>query len=409
MLMKKQCAGLFAAIFLFLLISPLLSQDEANKAIRDYKAKVSDANKGYADSVEGAREKKKQEIAAATDAALKALKDELAKTGPGGVARAIALAKRIYQLDSADKEARKILLAANVDLNSLAPSGANSAPPPAKPKKAPAPQKAPAKPQAPTTVTPPVAEPAPTPPIPPEPPSGFGVFGGNSAVAASNYPIQKNKRPLTLPGGTSARAFGIGVQEMLYISWEGAWLEDVALLTFETAYGISDKLQLGARSGLGFSSAMTDVLPIDLFGKFSLYQTEFESGNLSMATSAYIPINISDIGWGDPNETIPFISLGIPSRFNFADDLVALRFGHGLLTVGSDDTVVNFNIGLDFQVSDNFNIGIGSRLFDIGGGDYYDRPFNFVASYSMTPASEIVAVYSDLPETVFLAWVFRSL
>ncbi|MEE3052710.1 MAG: hypothetical protein VYB34_03145 [Planctomycetota bacterium] len=408
--MKKQCAGLFAAIFPFLLISPLLSQDEANKAIRDYKEKVSGANKAYADSVEGAREKKRQEIAAATGAALKALKDELAKTGPGDVARAIALAKRIYQLDSADKEARKILLAANIDLNSLEPSGANSAPPPAKPKEAPAPQKAPVKPQVPPTAAPPVAEPAPTPPMPTEPPSEFGVFGGNSVGAGANYPIQRNKRPLTLPEGASARVFGIGSQEMVYFSdWDEAWVEDVTLLTFETAYGISDKLQLGARSGLGFSSPLTDILPIDLFGKFSLYQTEFESGNLSMATSAYIPINISDIGWGDPNETIPFVSLGLPTRWNFADDAVSLHFGHGLLTLGSDDTVANFNIGLNFQVSDNFNLGISSRLFDIGG-NYSERPVNFVASYSMTPASEFVLFYQDNAfSTILLGLVFRSL
>ena len=119
--MKKQSAGLLAAIFLFLSTSSIHSQDEANKAIREYKEKVAGTNEAYTDSVEGAREKKRQGIAAATEAALKALKDELAKTGPGDVAMAIALAKRIYQLDSTDKDARKILLAANVDLGGIKP------------------------------------------------------------------------------------------------------------------------------------------------------------------------------------------------------------------------------------------------------------------------------------------------
>ena len=63
--MKKQSAGLLVNIFLLLVVPSLHSQDEANKAIREYKEAIAGTKKTYADSIDGAREKKKREIAPA--------------------------------------------------------------------------------------------------------------------------------------------------------------------------------------------------------------------------------------------------------------------------------------------------------------------------------------------------------
>ena len=143
--MKFQFAGFIALIFLSSPAASLNSQDRANDAIKRYKEAVNAANSNYSENIDGAQEKKQQALAAATQAALKALKDELAKTGIGQVARGIQLAKRIYQLDPKDNEARNILLAANIDLSKIKPIGLNAARP-VKPPEEPVAEKQPARP-----------------------------------------------------------------------------------------------------------------------------------------------------------------------------------------------------------------------------------------------------------------------
>jgi len=396
-----------------LLISPLLSQDEANKAIRDYKAKVSDANKGYADSVEGAREKKKQEIAAATDAALKALKDELAKTGPGGVARAIALAKRIYQLDPTDKEAQEILLAANIDLNEIKPVATNNAPP-AKPKENPAPAKLATQPKNPPR---PAREQAPNPGAAPgavaQPEFGslrdkVSQLARRTGVDNGAYPIQKNRRPLTLPGGTSEWVLGLGFASIDYTDpWDGWRIsQDMTFLKAGGFFGTSDNVTLGFETGFGFISddeygEDADLLPIELYSLFSLYKSE----TVRVAGSAYLPLNISG-----PGDTFQGIELGLPTRFNFADDAVALHLGGGLLSLGSASSSVNLNLGLGFQLSDNLNIR--ASITPVHTTDYVDgMPFALVFSYSFTSASEFALLYRTINDwdTIFIGWVFRNL
>lgn len=412
-LMKKQCAGLLAAIFLFLFVSPLLSQDEANKAIREYKAKVSGANKTYVDSVEGAREKKRQEIAAATEAALKALKDELAKTGPGGVARAIALAKRIYQLDPTDKEAQEILLAANIDLNEINPAATNNAPP-AKPKENPAPAKLPTQPKNPPR---PAREQTPNPGAVPgataQPEFGslrdkISQLARRTGVDDSVYPIQKNRRPLTLPGGTSAWVVGLGLASLdSYDPWDGWQIsQDMTFLKAGGFFGASDSVTFGFETGFGFISddefgSDSDLLPIELSSLLSLYKSE----TVQMAGSAYLPLNISG-----PGDTFTGIRLGLPTRFNFADDAVALYLGEGLLSLGSDETSINLTLSLGFQLSDNLNIH--TSFTPVQTADYTDGvPFGLVFSYSFTPASEFALIYRTINDvdTIFIGWVFRNL
>ena len=391
--MKKQSAGLLAAIFLFLSTSSIHSQDEANKAIREYKEKVAGTNEAYTDSVEGAREKKRQGIAAATEAALKALKDELAKTGPGDVAMAIALAKRIYQLDSTDKDARKILLAANVDLGGIKP----------------------VVPEEPPTENSQKAAVFSTPPITP----------ANIQAAANNniYPIQKNKRPLTLPGGTLAGELKLG-----HISG-GA-----DSLIVAGSFGIVDNLEVGIATGVvhisedGWSD--TDMAPIDLYSRLSLSQTSYGSHKLDVAASAALTIfPYEDMNyWGDGDNVMPFIRFGLPSRLTFADDAVAVRLGHGLIQYGDsqfpggglgDDLSITLNLGVDFQVTDNFNISINRPLTQwrdiretIESESDFSGMIELQMSYSVTPAMDISIHYLDLwydASTIFLGVVFRNL
>ena len=374
--MKKQSAGLLASIFLFLSTSSIHSQDEANKAIRKYKEKVAGTNEAYTDSVEGAREKKRQGIAAATEAALKALKDELAKTGPGDVAMAIALAKRIYQLDSTDKDARKILLAANVDLGGIKPV---------------VPEEPPSENSQKTAVFS-------TPPITP----------ANIQAAANNniYPIQKNKRPLTLPGGTLAGELKLG-----HISG-GA-----DSLIVAGSFGVVDDLEVGIATGLvhisedEWSDSETQMVPIDLYSRLSLSQTSYGSHKLDVAASAALTIfPYEDMNyWGDGDNVMPFIRFGLPSRLTFADDAVAVRLGHGLIQYGDspggpgakgDDLSITLNLGVDFQVTDNFNISINRPLTqwrDIMETIQSDSDFSGMIelqmSYSVTPAMDISPNY----------------
>ena len=388
--MKIQSASFFVSILFSLVASDLHSQDEANKVIREYKEEIVEANKAYADSVERARRKKKQEIGEATQAALKALKAELAATGPGDIARAIELAKNIHQLDSTDKEAREILLAANIDLGDSGSSGvANS--PPAKPGKAPTGQKAPA------AAVPPVEESAPRPITPPQGnPSGFGVVGDNAATGSGNYPIQKNKRPLTLPESAYS-AFG----EL--DRWQVTEPSDFYFLNYGVDYGISDGVQIGFNHTFRLSNGIDINQAPFVLNSLLARKFDFGSSNLSAGIRASLPLYLE-------GRTLDHMRVSLPCRFNFADDKVAVWLGErplrnsneGILAfgiTGDEFVALNLPVGMSFQLSEKLNLGLFTRLyryysyegdpthFTFNLGNY--RPFNLLASYAIAPTSEI--------------------
>lgn len=410
--MRFMAAGFFVFLSLSILTTFLHSQDQANDAIKEFKKAVADARKNYDGSIEGAKEKKDREIAAATQAALKALKDELSSSGPGEVARAIQLAKRIYQLDPEDEEAKKILLAAGIDLDTIKPVNPNPDVP-AAPKEAPAVQAPPAPP-------PPSRIPLGTlnaDPINNTPPQGsdslrnkINQLSSGTGTSFDYYPIQKNKRPLTLPSGASESGLGLSylTGPVLVEDWDG-WLSyaeaEVFAVTAHGFIGVSENITLGAEVGFGFLSvddygSDTDFLPIELLGVFSIHKSE----TIDVAGSAYLPLNVFG-----PGDAFDRLQLGLPTRFRFNDDALALYVGQNLLTLGGDTTNVNLWMGIGLQVSDNVNLRLSILPISIGDTPS-GTPLEFLYTYSATNSSDIFVAYRNLYDidAIVFGWSLRS-
>jgi len=394
--MRIQLTLFLAALLPPLFAEELHSQDGAKQVIRQYKSRIAAANKAYEDFVEAAKEKKKTDIAAATQAVIATLRDELEKTGPGDIARAIELAKRIYQLDSTDKTSRKILLEANIALDRLEPSGDTKIPPP-KPRRAPADEKTAA------GAVPTVKKSAPLPDsTPQENPPGFGAQSGEAAAASGNYPIQKNKRPLTLPGGAYS---ALGELERRQTASSG----NPCYLNYGVDYGISDGFQVGFNHSLRLSSGIDITEAPFTLNSSVAHKFDFGGSNLSAGIRASLPLYLE-------GNVLQNISFGLPCRFNFANDRVAVWLGErpgmvarpggyyneGILNfgiTGEEFVVLNLPVGMSFQVSEELNLGLFTRLYQYYShendpahytynlGNY--RPFNLLASYAIDPASEI--------------------
>jgi len=421
--MRFMAAGFFVFLSLSILTTFLHSQDQANDAIKEFKKAVADARKNYDGSIEGAKEKKDREIAAATQAALKALKDELSSSGPGEVARAIQLAKRICQLDPEDEEAKKILLAAGIDLDTIKPVNPNPDVP-AAPKEAPAVQAPPAPPPGRIPLGSLDTGPGNT-----SPQQGSGSLrdqGSGSlrdkvnqlsrgiGTGTNYYPIEINRRPLTLPGGASQSTFALGLVggELEYCDWDGCRNVDLDGFFFKggAQFGASDDLTLGFELGYvflsvddpwGWSASADDFLPIELYSRLSLHKTE----TLEVAGQIYLPLSIAD-----GTDTYNGFQIGLPTRFTFSDDAtIALHIGDGLFNLGSDTTNINFWMGLGLQASDNVNLRLS--LLPVSTGDTPSgTPFEIRLTYSSSINTDMFAVIRDFyGSTEFLVgWNFRS-
>ena len=141
---------------------------------------------------------------------------------------------------------------------------------------------------------------------------------------------------------------------------------------------------------------------------------------MSAGIRATLPLYLED-------DVLRNLSFGLPCRFNFAGDRVALWFGErptpylneGILNfgiTGEKFVELSLPIGMSFQLSEELNLGLYTQIYKYGSHEDDDahrtfnlgnyRPLSLLASYAIDPSSEFFMGfdYTGYPDSGFSDW-----
>ena len=388
-----------AALVILIPLSALHSQDQPGGQLKERDQKITVAEKSYRERVEAAQKKRDDEIAVAAQAALKSMRGDLSRTGPGDVARAIELAKRIYLIDPTDTGAKKLLLAASINPEELSFSSLKEIPP-LKPGKVPVELEQPAELKPLPDSLQPVKKAGSATPTESRP--GFDLPETSSH---SIYPLNKNKRPITLPEG--AFAASAGIHSDFTETHAGRELNTLQLV-YGADFGILENFQAGFFHGIRMNSGVDFAESPLTLSALASHHIDLGRSNFSTGIRASLPLHFN-------GDVLQSLHASLPCRLNFAGDTLAVWLGErpgqlqneGVLELGLGDTeytAFNLPVGLSFQLSDEINLGASTRLYRYFSSEMDEAshrtynfgnviPFSLSASYSLSPSSEIFIGY----------------
>jgi hypothetical protein len=205
---------------------------------------------------------------------------------------------------------------------------------------------------------------------------------------ATPYPTAIIHRPLTLPGGMMELT--ASAQRAVFLGF------DASSIGLAARYGISQRLEFGVGSGLGIDPDIEWSKGLSLGAGFTVLDTV----PFDLALRVDIPLDFHKNA-----EVLNTVILGADTRLQLTPKL-ALRAGHGLLQVRTDPsyTTIDGNVAVEVQVSPQFGVGFGTRLFSVqltGGGDYGNSivdifPFKLYGLFAVNHALDIFASFSTL-------------
>ena len=172
----------------------------------------------------------------------------------------------------------------------------------------------------------------------------------SSSVFASDYPVEINKRPLTLPAGTWSAGANLNANSGF----------DVLSLGLTGNYAVNDEIQVNVGYGMTLKEfALGEGLSLGMnYGMIN-------DGPLRVAPSVTFPLNFGD------GDTLSVINIGADSRFNLMDDRLALFFGHNLIGIGiggGSSYTIQLPVGVGYQVTSQINVRLDLLLATLAEG-----------------------------------------
>lgn len=209
-----------------------------------------------------------------------------------------------------------------------------------------------------------------------------------SAADTASYPTEIIARPLTLPAGMLALTGSVQRAAFFGASATG--------LSLGAGYGVSQELEVSLNTGLG-------IAPDVAWGKrlvLGVGYTVMDTTALDIAIRLGVPL-----GFAKGGKLLNVIALGVDTRLQLTPK-IALRAGQDLFRVHLDPnfTTVNGNVGIEFQASPQFGIGLSTQLFSVqltGDGDFTNTivdaiPFRLYGVFAVSHALDIFASFSSV-------------
>ena len=170
------------------------------------------------------------------------------------------------------------------------------------------------------------------------------------------YPIELNRRPLTLPADTWGISSMLGFYNDL----------DHGFINVGGSYGVMDELQIGFLTHKGIEFMPEFKVPNSLVVgvDYALYS----EGDWDISTGLDLPLSFRKEA-----EFIPYLSFDFYSRYKLLGSRLAIRTGSGFLKFdfsGDFGMTLNLPIGLSYQANETFNVAVLTHLLTISlGGD----------------------------------------